>query len=377
MFFRSRAIITYALAFSLTLLCPCLALGQTEETVGDGEVDPIKLFERGQDAHARGNLQLAAQLYEEAIKLQPEFPEAEYQRATALVSLDRAPEAEKAFRRAIELRSDWALPAAALGALLVRLNRPDEAEKYLTRALELDAKSVTARVAMARVHAQAGRREEALRALDALDEETKALPETIALRNAILTGGKPDAQSRAALEKILKSEPRNAALLARLGALYRTDDPLRAVEYYARALEIEPRSVDYATGYGAALVQARRYQDAVAILRQVLAVTPDNYVAHANLAAALYELKSYMEALKQFEWLVKAKPDIAATYFFIATAHDNLGEYDDALASYERFLARADAQKDQTEIEKVNLRLPSLRAQIKRGEGKKKKDRQS
>jgi tetratricopeptide (TPR) repeat protein len=478
MFFRSRAIITYALAFSLTLLCPCFAHGQRDEAAGDGEVDPINLFERGQDAHGRGDLQLATQFYEEAIKLRPEFPEAEYQRATALSSLNRAAEAEKAFRRAVELRPRWAMPLAALGALLVRLNRADEAEKYLDRALELDAKNGVALVALAdlrlstkagrdvlqpllerlravtasedataslwaarasieralgdkvaaaasldralgidprnsaarmeraemrasegdyehaiedaraaqatgaqaasaslllaRIYAQAGRQEEALRTLDALDEATKALPEAVALRNAILVGSKPDAEGRAALEKILEREPRNAALLARLGALYRTEDPARSMEYYARALQIEPRNADYATGYGAALVQARRYQDAVSILRQVLPVVPDNYAAHANLATALYESKRFAEALTEYEWIVKARPDLAATYFFIATAHDFLGQYDEALASYEGFLARADAQKDQSEIEKVNLRLPSLRAQIKRGEGKKK-----
>ena len=71
------------------------------------------------------------------------------------------------------------------------------------------------------------------------------------------------------------------------------------------------------------------------------------------------------------------KAEFAAAYFFIATAHDYLGEYSEALASYEGFLARADRERDRMEIEKVNLRLPSLRAQIKRGEGKKKKDRQS
>ena len=47
--------------------------------------------------------------------------------------------------------------------------------------------------------------------------------------------------------------------------------------------------------------------------------------------------------------------------------------YREALAAYETFLARADAQKNQLEIDKVNLRLPSLRNQIKRGEGPKKK----
>jgi tetratricopeptide (TPR) repeat protein len=487
MLFRSRAIITYALAFSLTLLASApFTHAQSDQGTSDGEADPIRLFERGQDAHARGDLERAVSLYGQAIELRPEFPEAEYQRASALLSLGRQPEAEKGFRRAAELRPDWAAPHAALGLLLTRLARFDEAEKSLNRALELDANNSNALVALvdlrlrmkagremlepllerlrvataseeasaalwvargaveralgltsaalnsldhalgidprnvaalmdraeihtraqdfphaiedaraaqaaasqgtqaasaslllARIYAQAGKKEEALKALDALDEATKALPETVALRVAILSGGGgEDAGDRATLEKELEREPRNARLLARLGALYRIDDPARAVEYYRRALEVEPRNADYATGYGAALVQARRYAEAVAVLRQVTTITPDNYAAHANLATALYESKRFKEALAEYDWIVAAKPELAVTYFFIATAHDLLGEYAEALAAYETFLGRADAQKNRLEIEKVNLRLPSLREQVKRGEGKK-KDRKS
>ena len=49
--------------------------------------------------------------------------------------------------------------------------------------------------------------------------------------------------------------------------------------------------------------------------------------------------------------------------------------YEEALAEYETFLARADTGVNQLEIEKVNLRLPLLRSQIKRGEGVKKDKR--
>jgi hypothetical protein len=70
---------------------------------------------------------------------------------------------------------------------------------------------------------------------------------------------------------------------------------------------------------------------------------------------------------------VSVKPDIVVAHYFIATAHDYLGEYPEALASYEKFLAVADAKTNQLEIDKVRLRLPSLRRQIQLGEGAKKK----
>ena len=121
------------------------------------------------------------------------------------------------------------------------------------------------------------------------------------------------------------------------------------------------------------MVQSRQFAAAERILRQVTSVNPENYTAHANLALALFEMKRFADALLEYDWLAAAKPDIAVTYFFIAIAHDNLGEYQQALDAYQKFLGRADPGNNKLEIEKVNLRLPTLRDQIKRGEGAKRK----
>jgi tetratricopeptide (TPR) repeat protein len=480
MLYRFRPTALIFLALALALSCASLSSAQnSDDGLGDAEADPVKLFEKGQDAHQKGDLALALEFYEEAVKVRPEFPEAEFQRGVALVSLRRFPEAEKAFRRAIELRATWPQPQAELGALLLRLNRFEEAQAQLEHALEIDGrnyvalmaltdlylrrkalaesmkkllgrfeqatakdatipamwaargsiehalgektaalasldralaldptdvparleraalraeagdferaledaaaahraapKSVNAAVTLARIQAQAGKKEEAVRTLEALDEASKQLPEVVSLRNAILASDANTAESCAALEKIAENDQRNAALLAQLGSCYRVSDPARSMEFYRRANQLDPTKPDYAIGYVSALVQARRFAEAVAIARRILAVAPDNYTAHANLATALYELKRYPEALIEYNWLLAAKPDLVVTYFFIATAYDYMGQYQEALAAYEKFLARADPQQNQLEIDKINLRLPSLRRQIARGEGAKRK----
>lgn len=480
--FHSRTII-YVFAVSLMLVCALSVRAQEVEDFGDEASDPVKLFYRGQDAHDKGDLQLALEFYEEALKLRPEFPEAEFQRAQALRGLQREPEAEQAYRRAAELRPDWALPPASLGLMLVQQKRVADAEPLLRRALQLDAANLAALtaladlriragdkqgalqlwrhatgdvldgdtgvelwrgrceiesevdakiglacydrliaadsdfvpnrlkraelriqsgnnegaledlraveaswqnkrvppptvlehvLALASLFARAGQKDYALEVLGRLDAET---PEAATLRAKIIAAAADDnsPEARAALEKILEREPRNAAALARLGAMYRTVDAARSLQLYQQAVEIEPRNVDYATGYGAALLQSRSFDRAVAVLQQVVAAAPENYAAHANLAAALDELKQYRAALAEYNWINRKRPELAVTYFFIARAHDLLGEYAQALAAYEAFLARADAQANRLEIDKVNLRLLSLRNQIKRGEGAKKK----
>src|ERR1051325_690031 len=86
-------------ATALALFCAG-SVAQTEEAFGDNATDPVRLFERGQSAHARGELEKAIGFYEQALKVKPEFPEAEFQRGNALASLRRLPEAEAAFHLA-------------------------------------------------------------------------------------------------------------------------------------------------------------------------------------------------------------------------------------------------------------------------------------
>src|SRR5678815_688093 len=135
---------------------------QTDDPFGDGSADPVKLFERGQNAHAHGDLLKALEFYEEAIKVRPEFPEAEFQRGTALVGLGRLQEAEAGLRRAIELRKDWSLPYSTLGALLVRPNRNSDAEPVLRQAIKLDKQDNLALRMLADIRLRGGDAKEAL-----------------------------------------------------------------------------------------------------------------------------------------------------------------------------------------------------------------------
>ena len=475
---RSKQILTCGLALLAIALCFQAVRAQTDDAT-NGETDPVKLFEKGQDAHAKNDYKLAIQLYDAAIKLKPEFPEAEFQRAMALLVTNRKPEAMEGFNRAVTERPDWALPYAKFGSLLAFPGNADaEAEPLLRKAIQLDDKNSEAVVALAvlrqragdlteavklmrvatalsdatfqtwrrrayiessagdnaaavasithaiemkprelaalyldrarlrlqvndragalldldlfkptiisethytivlevaQMFARAGNSGESVRLLDALSEDDRKRSEVVALRAELAGDAGSSVEERAALEDLLKRNPQDANLLSRLGSAYRRIDPLRSQGYYSRALQLDPKNPKYATGYAAALIQGRQFAEAEPILRGVIKSLPDDYTAHANLALALFEMKRFAESIPEYEWVTSARPEIAATYFFIATAHDNLGEYRQALDAYQSFLSHADPTNNKLEIEKVNLRLPVLRAQIQRGEGAKQK----
>lgn len=444
------------------------AAAQTDD---DAPGDAVALFNLAQDVHEKGDLEGAIKLYKKALSVVPNFPEAEYQCGTAYLSLRRTDDAEKAFRRALELRPDWTLPMTSLGSLLVQKSQYTEAETLLGKAIELDGQNFPAYAALtelrlktkaptaalkdllvrlteattkvrpptsvwsakaalenalgdrqaakislakalalepqnqyalvelasialsdgdsdkandavsqlekidhdsgstkllrARILAAGGKTKEALKLLDTIDPATPGFAEFKAAFDLASN------ENAADLEKSLDSDPQNPVILGRLCQLYRLDAPAKALDYCRRANAADPTNIDHAIGYGAALVQARQFEQAVSLFNRLIAVAPDNSTVHANLAAALFELKRYTEAKKQYEWLIARQPNLAAAYYLLGITHDQLAEYPDALANYQQFLRLADPVKNQLEIEKVNLRLPILQRQIKSGKGKK------
>ncbi len=460
--------IAAALFFVFSALPVALYAQETEQ---DDTGRAIALFNQGQEAHEKGELKAALELYEKAINLIPEFPEAEYQRANALLGLGRQSEAERSFRRAVELREDWTLALAGLGSVLVAQGKYKEAEPILSKALGLEPQNFPAFTAIVelKLGSNAGAdelsklletatamtskanppasvwlargalerslgrpgdasasiakslqlepgdrsalREAALAAL-AINDPTRASefvsrlesrdagsPNTILLRARVLIAqGKLDearvslsrieatspaakellgrlniemAADPAELEKRAAAEPASVALLSRLCELFRRSDPAKALEYCRQASEAEPANIDHAIGFGAALVQAKRYEESVVFFRKLASIAPTNSTIRANLATALFQLKRYPEAKAEYRWLVDNQPNLHAGYYFLAIAHDHLGEYADAMANYQEFLKRADPEKEKDEIERTNLRLPSLQRQIAAGKGSK------
>ena len=204
-----------------------------------------------------------------------------------------------------------------------------------------------------------GKTVEAIKLLEEIQNPTKEITD---LKNKIAA---TDAENVADLEKQLEKDAKNAPVLGKLCNLLRVENPLKALDYCKRAYEIEPTNLNHAVGFGAALVQAKQFEAAIALLRDISRIVPENTTVRANLATALFQLKRYKEAIIELNWLTEKQPDLAIAYYFLAISYDSLEQYLDAMANYQQFLKIADTEKNKLEVDKVNLRLPSLQKQIK------------
>lgn len=207
---RLAAIVIFAAVF---FLLAADAIAQDDDTP-----DAVAVFNQGQDLHEKGDLAGAIKLYDQALKIIPEFPEAAYQRGLAELALGNQAEAEASLRKSVELRPDWSLALSSLGSLLVSQKKYDEAELILTKAIELDAQNFPALAAMTELRLKTKASSTVLKDLLAkmIAITAKANPPSsvwlarAALQNAL--GLAKDA--RFSISKVLLAEPSNKFALA-------------------------------------------------------------------------------------------------------------------------------------------------------------------
>jgi tetratricopeptide (TPR) repeat protein len=266
---RSRRSSKWLLSLLLITLCFSTVPAQADDPT-EGETDPVRLFERGQNAHSKGDLQRALALYEGALKLRPEFPEAEYQRGVALAALDRTPAAEAAFTHAIDLKKDWVLPISALGALLARGERDKEAEPFLRRAIQLGAKDVVTLDSLSAVRLRAGNKEEALTLARAGTDEDSENASAWAWRGAVERANGDTAAALTSLEHSLQLDPKYvAALNERAELRVQAGDYEHAISDLHAALAIKPKDKNISIRLAQVYQAAGKMNEAEAIYQSL------------------------------------------------------------------------------------------------------------
>ena len=287
--------------------------------------------------------------YNHIISLNPGAKSAHRNLARALLDAGRPAEALTASRIEVERFPGSPKAHDQHGVVLLALDRLEEAGESFQRALRLDPGHRSARQNMAETYTRQGRFVESLRwyqaALDIDPEFTRA---HVGMGVALFQLGR-DAQAVESLQQAV-SLSRGALPI---NALRLLGDTLRkqrrygeAIETYRGILGTDPRYAPAHAGIGYALVQLKRYDEAVESLVRAVSLQPDSadvtdrHVAMGRAFAALDRMK---EAAEHFARALEIDPRNGAALDSLAVLRFRQQRFEEALGLYEALIETGEA----------------------------------
>ena len=226
---------------------------------------------------ATGQQEMAVQSFKRAVEIKSDFADAHYNLGLTLQELNQLDDAVKSYLKALTIKSDYAEAYNNLGVTLKDLDQLEEAVKCYEKALIIKPDYPEA-------HNNLGN------ALKNLGRLSKAVE---------------------CFERMLTIDPDNAEGHNNLGnTLYVLGQPNAAGKSYMKALAIEPDYAEAHNNLGITLNELGRYEDAEASYHKALAIAPHFPEAHANLGDLLTDLNRLDEALVSYETAFNLKPDI-------------------------------------------------------------------
>ncbi|MEX0676317.1 MAG: tetratricopeptide repeat protein [Pirellulales bacterium] len=220
----------------------------------------------------------------------------------------RLTEAEKFYRRVLEIHPRHAGAAHLLGLIAFQVGRHDLALQCVEKAVEFDAFHAPYRVDLGEIY----------RALH-------QLPEAIA-----------------SYRKAIELNPKIASAHTRLGTLLEsTGHRAEALESYRNAVALDPASAEAHAALGFALLAEGQLPQSQASLEKAAQLAPDNAEVYFRLGRCLHVQNKLLDAIACYQKVARLQADSHAAHYQLGCAYQARGQLDHAATHYTKALELA------------------------------------
>jgi Flp pilus assembly protein TadD len=304
------------------------------------DADLDALLSRAVVLHQSGDLEGAAALYVQVLRVVPGASRIRSNLGAAYAGLGRYDDAIVEYRRALEGEDDPSI-RQNLALSLQKAGHLDEAAEEATRVLGAEPGNHAVLLLLADTELRRGRNEHVVQllgpALEARPEDKSA---AYLLGSALLELDRT-AEAQTVLDRLFRDDSAEGHVL--LGTLLakRRDWPAALAEYEkARSANPKLPLVNYLVGE--ALMRGREdWAGAAAALRAELSTNPYHFESNLLLGTLLLEGGSLQEALGHLERAAQLRPGDLSVKYPLGTAYLNAGRLEEARALLEAVAAAA------------------------------------
>ncbi|XP_012575886.1 PREDICTED: transmembrane and TPR repeat-containing protein 1 isoform X3 [Condylura cristata] len=273
--------------------------------------------------------------YRTALKLYPRHASALNNLGT--LTRDTA-EAQSYYRRALQLNPQHHRALFNLGNLLKSQEKQEEAVALLRGAIKYGPEFADAYSSLASLLAEQERFQEAEEIYQA---GIKNCPDSSDLHNNygvfLVDTGSPE-KAVAHYQQAIQHSPSHHVAMANLGRLYRSlGDNSAAEEWHKRALQVARRA-EILSPLGALYYNTGRYEEALQIYQEAVALQPSQRELRLALAQVLAVMGQTQEAEKMTQQMVSEDSECLECYRLLSAVHSQSEQHSQALDAIDKAL---------------------------------------
>ena len=305
-----------------------------QETPRGKAENPEELLRQAFQAQQSGHYQVAADKYEQFLKLYPDVADVHANLGAAFVQLGRLSEAVSCYRRALELGNGTNPEGTRFNLALAYYKSAqfDSAIAELEEIVKQNPEHLNAALVLADCYMMRGDHGRVISLLDPFEPhhpEQKAL--VYLLGTALLRSGDVE-RGQVLVDRILgQGESAEAHLL--LGtARMAVRDVMGAIEEFQRAVELNPNLPGVNSYLARSLRETGQVEEALTYSKRELEINPFDFESHLYVGVYLYKREQkYEDALDHFARCLQIRPGALEARFQIGLVCILQGKTEEAL----------------------------------------------
>ena len=129
-----------------------------------------------------------------------------------------------------------------------------------------------------------------------------------------------------------KTHSREAALMFQAGSieLFKKQHPNEAIQYYKKALEIDPRYVEALDNIAVCYRKIGDYSNAEEYYKKSIEIYPKGEMAHINLGLVYETIGKFEKALCEYNYVKQINSNNPESYYGLAVTYLKMGNLDNA-----------------------------------------------
>jgi tetratricopeptide (TPR) repeat protein len=293
-----------------------------------------------------------------ALKQDENHHEALHARSRLYMQQGRLDSALIDIAKAIDLDSAKAGYYVTRADIYLMSNQSRLTKDNLLKAIQVDPNYEEAHMKLAELYLYVQMYQEALDELNEVLKTNVKNPKAYYLKGIIYKEVGDTALAISSLITTTEQDAEYALAFEQLGLIYANKGDKRALDFYDRAIQLNPKNPQTRYNKGIFLQESEEFEKAIETYKDLMANSPDYVYAPFNIGFIyFYELEQKEEAETYFKRATELNPAYAEAWFMLGMTNESLKQKDKAIAHYKKALeARNDHPKAKERLSALGVK---------------------